>query len=378
MKYFFILGRNPELSLTEIISYFNRFDNPIKDYLKNKNSVLIDVEKNIPEDIIEKLGGTIAIGEVIASGSIENIFNNIENEYLYSGTKNKFNYIIWDFADSENVSKLSVHLKKIFKLERLKSTEKQFSGNLKLQTGEIIPMPSSNLIEEEYFLFYSQIDKKNYFGKIIKKCDYKKIEERDMNKPIRREELSISPRLAKIMINLSQVLENGKILDSFCGIGTILQEALIQNITVVGIDNDEDAIEGAKKNLKWFKFIQENYNLILGDSKRINLNYDINVLVSEPSLGDILKKYPSKNESQEIFRKFENLMINVLNNFKKKIKGRIVFTAPFILVNRRKEERVSCNINNILNKTKLKLLEGFPIAEFRDGQIVGREIFVLE
>jgi len=350
MKYFFILGRNPKLSLTEIISYFNRINNPVKSYSENKNSVLIDVEKDISENIIEKLGGTIAIGMVIASGSIENIFDNLKDENLYSGTKNKFNYIIWNFADSNDVFELSVYLKKIFKLDKLKSTEKRFSGNLKLQSGEIIPMPSSNLIEEEYFLFYSQLDKKNYFGKILKKCDYKKIEERDMNKPVRRQELSISPRLAKIMINLSQVSENEKILDTFCGIGTILQEALLQ----------------------------ENYNLILGDSKRINLNYDINVLVSEPSLGDILKKYPSKNESQEIFRKFENLMINVLNNFKKKIKGRIVFTAPFILVNRRKEERVSCNINNILNKTKLKLLEGFPIAEFRDGQIVGREIFVLE
>jgi len=378
MKYFFILGRNPKLSLTEIISYFNRINNPVKSYSENKNSVLIDVEKDISENIIEKLGGTIAIGMVIASGSIENIFDNLKDENLYSGTKNKFNYIIWNFADSNDVFELSVYLKKIFKLDKLKSTEKRFSGNLKLQSGEIIPMPSSNLIEEEYFLFYSQIDKKNYFGKIIKKCDYKKIEERDMNKPIRREELSISPRLAKIMINLSQVLENGKILDSFCGIGTILQEALIQNITVVGIDNDEDAIEGARKNFKWFKFSKEKYELIVGDSRRINLNYDLNVLVSEPSLGDILKKQPSVNESQEILRKFENLMINVLNNFKKNVKGRIVFTAPFILINRRKGERVSCNIDNILNKTKLKLLDGFPIAEFREGQIVGRDIFVLE
>jgi hypothetical protein len=37
-----------------------------------------------------------------------------------------------------------------------------------------------------------------------------------MQKPIRREELAISPRLAKILINLSGAKKNNLLLDPFC------------------------------------------------------------------------------------------------------------------------------------------------------------------
>ena len=58
---------------------------------------------------------------------------------------------------------------------------------------------------------------------------------------------------------------------------------------------------------------------------------------------------------------------------KKKISGRIVFTAPYILT---RSGRKSCDIEDITKKTGLKLVEG-PFPEYREKQVVGREIFVL-
>ena len=69
-----------------------------------------------------------------------------------------------------------------------------------------------------------------------------------MQKPVRRSELSISPRISKIMINLSLVKSNEKIVDAFCGIGSILQETLLKKIKVIGIENVLDAFENAKRN----------------------------------------------------------------------------------------------------------------------------------
>src|SRR3989339_513554 len=341
MKYLIILGRNIELSVKEVESYLIRINNPLLSYKINKNAILIEVKDKL-NNIIENLGGVIAIGEILASGKIEEITNDLSGKELYLGQKNKFNYVLWNYS-KEKIDEISIYLKQKFRFEKLKAIEKKLTGKVKLQNGEIVDNLVSNLIEEEYFLFSK--DDENYFGIITQKCNYEELEKRDMNKPVRRESLSISPRLAKILINLSLIKKGETLVDPFCGIGVILQESLIQNLKVIGIDKDREAIEKA------------------------------NVIATEPNLGDILKKIPTKEKAQDIQEGFENLMIQVLNNLKNKISGKIVFTAPDIRIGKK---RISCNIERILERTKLKLVEGFPIKEFRQGQIVGREIFVLE
>ncbi|HPD82167.1 MAG TPA: DNA methyltransferase, partial [Candidatus Pacearchaeota archaeon] len=279
---------------------------------------------------------------------------------------NKFNYSIWNF--SERTDEISDYLKKRFRREKLKSVEKKFTGRMSLQEGGKIDVVSSNLIDEEYFVY------EEYFGKIIQKTDSRKNEERDMKKPFRREELSISPRLAKIMINLSEIKENEKIVDAFCGIGVILIEALDMELKVIGIDKDSEAIKGVQENLNFFKFSKENYSLLNNDSSKIKIG-QVNALVSEPDFGQILKSSPNRKEAEYMIKKFENLMINVLNNLKKSVKGKFVFTTPLIRIGK---NRLECNFGKISEKTGLKICPNFPIEEFRKNQIVGREIVVME
>jgi len=356
MKYLFILGRNAKLSLAELFAYFGKEIISIKE---NKNAVLINL-KNPLKGNIDDLGGIISIGEVMCD------IKEMESKMIYPGESNKLNYVVWDF--SNRTGEVQEYLKKRFKEEKLKAIEKRFNGLIELQEGEPVPNLESKLINEEYFVF------ENYFGKIIQKCDYKEIEKRDMEKPFRREKLSISPRLAKIMVNLSEVKENETLVDSFCGIGVILQEALIQGIKVIGIDKDKDAIPGARKNLEWFGFKKSNYKLINSDSKRISIS-KADVLVSEPDLGPTIKKIPTNEKAKETLRNFESLMIDVLNNMKNQVKSKFVFTAPFIRIGKK---RIGCDYERILRETGLKLAGGFPIPEFRENQIVGRHIFVLE
>jgi len=360
MKYLFILGRNPELSIAEIKSYIKRTENAILNEAIRKNGLLLELEKPIEAGAVDVLGGTLEIGIVLCS------LKDINRKEIYYGTANKFNYVVWDF--SEETEKVSEYLKARFHSERLKVTEKKFTGFVRGQNEEFTRKPSSNLITEGYFVF------EDLFGKVVQKCDYKDIERRDMEKPVRREDLSISPRLAKIMINLSEVKENGTLLDAFCGIGVILMEALNMGIKSIGIDKDKEAISGASKNIEWAKFPKEKYMLMNNDSSKVVIGL-MNVLVSEPDFGKTLKKALEKREAESTIKQFENLIINVLNNLKKSVSGKFVFTAPFIDTGR---ERVGCDFIKICNKTRLKLEEGFPIQEFREGQIVGREIIVLK
>jgi len=360
MKYLFILGRNPKLSVLEIKSFIKRTSNEILDEELRENGLLLDLETPLDAGTIDFLGGALSIGIVL--GNIKDI----DKKEIYFGTRNNFNYIIWDF--SEETGEVSQYLKKRFRSEKFKATEKKLSGSIIDQEDNIIKKASSNLIDEEYFVF----DK--FFGRIIQKCNYKEIEKRDMQKPVRREDLSISPRLAKIMINLSEVKEGETLLDPFCGIGAILIEALEEEIKVIGIDNDGKAIEGASKNLKWFKFSKENYKLNKNDSSKVKIKSS-EVLVSEPYFGTTLKKIPEKKKAEIMIKQFENLMISVLNNLKESISGKFVFTAPCIRIGRK---RIGCNFEDICEKTELKLEENFPIEEFRKNQIVGRNIVVLK
>jgi tRNA G10 N-methylase Trm11 len=368
MKYIFILGRNIDLSIAELKAYFSKENNPISIKKLVKNSALVELKNPIETGVIEKLGGTIGIAEVLES---ENITKNLEKHELYLGESNKLNYCIWDFTGNEEINEIEDYLKQRFRKEKLKATRKRFPAVITLQDETKVPNISSSLIEEEYVVF--QEDKSTHFARVIQKCNYEEIEYRDMNKPVRREELSISPRISKILINLSEVKEGETLVDPFCGIGVILSEALLQNINVIGIDRDAGAIKGAKENMNWFKFNKNFYTLKNNDSTKVEIS-KAEAIATEPDLGEILKKIPTENQARETLKRFEKLMINTINNLKGNISGKIVFTSPYI---RTIKKRVGCNIERIQKETDYKLVDKFPIEEFKHNQVVGRQIFVL-
>ncbi len=372
MKYLFILGRNVELSLAEVFSYFERIGNKIMDYELRENAVLVDLEKSIGK-VIDDFGGVISIGEVLCEGDEEGILDCLDKRELYFGKGNKFNYCVWNYSDFYD--EVSSYLKKRFRKEKLKATQKNLTGKIKSQKGERFQKLNSKLINEEFFVFEN---KRLYFGMISEKCNYEELEKRDMLRPVRRESLSISPRLAKIMINLSQAEKGEKLLDPFCGVGVILQEALLQGLDVVGIDKDKTAVRGAEENLRYLNFSHQKYKLINWDSSTAKIN-EVNVLVTEPDFGETLKKIPTKEKAQKMLGDYESLMIKVLNNLSNLVLGKIVFTAPFIRIGKK---RLGCDINKILERTGLEIAQikniNFPINEFRENQLVGRQIFILK
>ncbi len=363
----FILGRNPELSIVELKSFFKKNGSEILELKQRGNAVLIDLAETLDAGIIETLGGTIAIGKVLCD------VKDLDKTEIYYSEKNNFSYVVWDFSDE--IDNVTSYLKKRFKREKLKASEKKLREEMELQDSDERKGQhlSSKTIDEQYFVY------EDYFGKIVQFSDYKEIEKRDMEKPVRRESLSISPRLAKIMINLSEVKEHEIILDAFCGIGVVLIEALKQGVEVVGIDLDDNAIKGCEENLNYFDFKKGDYTLIKDDSSKVNLKaFDISGMVSEPDFGDTLKKIPTEEIARKMVGRYENIMVKVLNNLKKYVSetGRFVFTTPYIRVMSKK--RIGVDFDKFGEKIGLKVVEGFPIDEFREGQIVGRQIVVFE
>lgn len=391
MKYLFVLGRNIELSKAEIFSYLERERIACNGFSINSNGLFLDLPREInPKELIKKLGGTMAIGEVIFTGGFKQLLSFVQENEIYSGSENKFTYTIMSFCDETHFNDFSDLLKEKFHEERLKARYQGLRGNVKMQSGEVIHGSPAKIKARDiiYFIFEDQKSKKYSFGTIDFISDSKEMEFRDMSRPVRREELAISPRLAKILINLSQVKENEILLDPFCGIGVIIQEALLDGINIVGVEIERQAVKDAEKNIAWFK---NNYptkaffKILNEDSRKVILTKKVEGVATEPSLGTLLKSVPNQENAVKMIQKFEGLMIQVLRNLKKFLKPntKIAFTAPLIKTNK---GSVSCNITRICEETGLERYDlrvcdqvlSFPIKEIRKEKVVNREFFVLE
>ena len=92
--------------------------------------------------------------------------------------------------------------------------------------------------------------------------------------------ITMHPRLARAMVNLARVKKGARILDPFCGTGTILIEAGLAGMKPYGSDIDERMLRASEINLK--KFGIEAY-LQLIDVGDIEGEYD--AIVTDPPYG---------------------------------------------------------------------------------------------
>ena len=357
MKQIFILGRNPELSKAEILAYADTRNLEPKEILFEENYLVLELNTQID---IQDLGGTIKSGEVLSEGSEEEVADYINKEDLFDS--DKFTYGVFGNVDEEI-------LKEKFKSEKRKAVLKHGRQRMKSQGGEKFEIPKSDVC-----FFLSALDDKFYFGTLSQEYDYEGVKSRDMEKPVRREELAISPRLSKILINLAGAKEDDLVLDPFCGIGGILIEALVRGMKVYGVDRDANAIKGALSNMSWLKKnfkIMKPYIIERRDARKVP-DKQFDAIATETPLGKIVRHRPNRQEARETIENFERFIMPLLKYFKsiKKESARIAITFPKI-----REAGVDCSL--VEEETGLKVVTG-PIFEGRPGQFIGRDIVVFE
>ena len=80
--------------------------------------------------------------------------------------------------------------------------------------------------------------------------------------------VSLEPRLARLAVNLAcGPLANGACLDPMTGTGGFTIEAIMSGRNAIGMDLDEEMIQGAKMNLEWAG--SESNPFVLGDATNI-------------------------------------------------------------------------------------------------------------
>ena len=234
--YIFMLGRDYTLSILEILSYLQARKLPHTLHEHTIDYAVFDIEGFNPSLAIQRLGGTTKIARETE-----------EFEELYQGTENKITYTINTFTDNK---------------ELLNDVEQQLVTSLREQGLKVFQKkgrekkPSrSSLIDIEAIVAGDRV------GVIEAVSNPKSYRERDEKRPNFEGARVISMRLARILINLSQAVEGDTLVDPFCGLGTIIQEATLLKLHAVGIDSDKTMIKHATENLTWLG--TKNWNIQL-------------------------------------------------------------------------------------------------------------------
>ena len=396
MKYFFALGHQPKLSLAEIESVLSPLTNFV---IKNVSYevCIIETKEKIDLDLMQrKLGGTIKIGEIIKeSDSREILFptlfevaskicSSLNNSKIHFGfSLYNLEVEVSDFsAFARRINVLALKLKNKLKSQgfslRWVSSKKRILSSVIIKTNKIL----SNGFEIVFLIDSGKI----FWGKTFSCQDFRAYEIRDFKRPFRDIERGMIPlRLAKIMLNLADKEKNYSqiILDPFCGLGTILQEAAALGYShLIGSDNDKEAVDGTKENLKWFTPLSSKFqaNIFQSDARKISEkieSFSVDLIVSEPYLGPLkIKDWRSE------VKKISELYLASFKEFKKvlKPKGRICIIFPAFLSSNR-------DLHLLLILEELEKV-GWKVEPFVDGnkrgsivysrsdQFLHREIFV--
>ena len=75
--------------------------------------------------------------------------------------------------------------------------------------------------------------------------------------------ITLHPKIARALVNLSSIKRNELLLDPFCGTGGILLEAGLIGVRIIGSDIEQKMIDGCKKTLDFYSI--KNYTLTCCD-----------------------------------------------------------------------------------------------------------------
>jgi tRNA G10 N-methylase Trm11 len=353
--FFFIFGRNPKLSLAEIISYFSCRTIPYIPHASDQDFLILEITgKFNPHKVAQDLAGTVKIGKIyIKSAEKDHVPHLLQEEVFYWEDTKSITFALSSYGTQINEQYFQTIFKNMFKEAKQKASLKK-------------PNPSAlcNALQRNNFIdiVVCKTDSDYYIGRTIAANDIKQNKRRYEQRPHVDESIGSSIRFSRILVNLSQ-LSKGKLLDPFCGIGTVVQEALMLGFEVVGSELLKDRVQQCKQNLGWisqqYSIPKTKYEIYHSDIRKLDEiipRTSIDTVVTEPELGPLLKTIPNFHEAQSIIKSLENLYESTFQivNLILKSQGTFVMVLPQIITSNGK--KVQPNVKTLLNGTQLKTI----------------------
>ncbi|MDO4870793.1 MAG: methyltransferase domain-containing protein [Candidatus Saccharibacteria bacterium] len=380
-----ILGRQAELSVAELESYFGAD----KLQLVGKDFALIDAKTAD----INHFGGCLKLAQLDLELNTTD-FKTIKSRLVQFYTKT----LPQDLGKiTLGVSYYNSHIKPRQAQELGLALKSAFTGSIRLvpnQTSALSTAVSHHnklgLSPKKLELIIVEQAGRTYIGRSLGAQNITAYVNRDRKRPKRDARVGmLPPKLAQILINLSRPApfapnQQFKLLDPFCGTGVVLQEAHLLGFRVVGSDLEPRMIDYTKQNLAWLDR-DLSPELLVGDATEAQWPNNIDCVASETYLGYPFKSIQSPSVIDIEANKIEHLLSAFLNNLRRQsARGtRICIAVPAWLQHNGQYRDLE-----IIKPINLKRLNYEPIKfqhtgsrallYHRDDQIVARRILVLQ
>ena len=164
--------------------------------------------------------------------------------------------------------------------------------------------------------------------------------ERSTERPYITSGISLSSRLARLLVNVSGVSKGQLLLDPFCGSGTILGEALLKGVNCVGVDRNHGSVERTKENLGWLLSQGQrggrpppSYSVVTGDATNLRRSLGdqiVDAIVSEPILMPRLSSPPTLEKARRLIKHASSIYSDALYEMSGVLRrgGRLVLVTP--------------------------------------------------
>jgi len=164
--------------------------------------------------------------------------------------------------------------------------------------------------------------------------------ERSTERPYVTSGISLSSRLARLLVNISGVSKGQVLLDPFCGSGTILGETLLKGADCIGVDRNHGSVERTKENLAWFLSksqrggqLPPSYSVVTGDATNLRRSLGdqmVDAIVSEPILVPRLSSPPTLEKARRLIKHASSIYSDALYEMSGVLRrgGRMVLVTP--------------------------------------------------
>lgn len=118
---------------------------------------------------------------------------------------------------------------------------------------------------------------------------------------------ALDPKLSRVFVNLARSRVGEVLADPFCGTGSILLEAGIIGVRVVGLDVRRDMVEGCLKNLKWYGVTP--LGIVRGDATKPPFR-EVDSIATDPPYGRASTTLG--REVERLIREFTNAWADIV------------------------------------------------------------------
>ena len=379
-----ILWNNPYLSLAELISVF-----PDAQFWEFDENILLF--SGVAQDdvllMFPKLGWTIKIIKVLPNiTTIDQV-----GSYLQTTTEGKITFGFNFYGTGGNNLNEALWIKKILK----KGGRSARAVNTKPENLGSASTIHNKLIQKKSEINIMFLNGEKYIGYTLCIQNISTYADRDTSKSRSMSVGMLPPKLAQIMINLSQTSQNTAIYDPFVGLGTILIEAAHHGYThLLWSDIKSDLVDKTRENVR--QFVDKN-NLSLvsldcfeQDATKIHELPDRlsnTAIITESYLGRL---FTPRDISDAGIEKEKQILTRIYSGFfgwlqKAGYTGTIVITIPFWQMGRQKIffkkiteiiQKYDFRVSPLLPEPYEKHLSARKTLLYsRSDQVVGREMY---